>query len=132
MTVTLLFALLVCRDEIQVTPLSGSDGWVVLADTDRFGGCYQTARLNYMAAAGHRAIRGHEIASWNPPETFGRWERECQWRTDCWHALQAALDVEGYSRDTRLHYLNTLRFLLGEDAYWQGVMPSPFPAYRGN
>jgi hypothetical protein len=55
---------------------------------------------------------------------------ETEYLYHCWEALSAAQGAEGNDCDTRRQGLERLRELLGEEAYYQGVMPPSVPVWR--
>jgi len=108
---------------------------VLLTDAHWFPADYDSALAMRRMAWTHRQTMKDEIQSWNPPEVFVVWERDMEWRRACWDALEDAKssgpDAVDISRNAwRIQRLSRLRSLLGDAAYFAGLMPDPFPSYR--
>ena len=130
--------------------LQGSDREIVLCDVYRFGASREIVYAMYRTAQSHKAAMAGEVMSWNHPEAFGWWDRDCDHRIRCRSKLDDAFRVgrniwsynlgpEGYyvatadfSRDVawRLQCLYDLRAMIGKEAFAAGWMPDPFPQYR--
>lgn len=130
--------------------LQQSDREIVMCDVYRFGATRETAYAMYLTSRTHYREMADEIRSWNHPEAFGWWERDCERRIKCWSKLDDAFRIGNalwtygpgpdghflawpdFSRDVayRLSCLYDLRALIGREAFEAGVMPSPFPEYK--
>jgi hypothetical protein len=67
----------------------------------------------------------------NLQDVVRRWERECQWRSRAWYLLDDVIHCPQYTLEKKLQSLKELRDLIGEEAYYAGMMPQPTPSYRG-
>lgn len=117
---------------LHTTPQQQSDREIVLADALLFNVTYDYAKMQEFIARHHRDIKRPEVEAWNKPIKAWQWEREVEWRRDCWAELRDALD---YNRDeprvyVRLASLYRLRNLIGNEAFYAGAMPNPTPIYK--
>jgi hypothetical protein len=101
---------------------------VLLVDANAFGVQYEAAKMNYRTAVLHndKMERKMEIAF---PAWVGPWQSDMIQRRIAWRMLMQALD-ESSSDERRLDDLDTLRGIIGDEAYFLGVMPMPFPSYE--
>jgi hypothetical protein len=130
--------------------LQQSDREIALCDIHKFGESRETAYAMYRMASLHKSTMEKEVQSWNHPEAFGWWERDCERRIRCWSKLDDAFRIgnamwsynvgpDGEYQSTvdfandvahRLRCLYDLRAMIGKEAFEAGVMPDPFPQYR--
>lgn len=121
------------RFVIETTPRIDTDREIVPIDATLFGVDQAYAHRMIEMARQHRSFFCDEVKSWNSPLRHWQWERECDWRSDCWYQLSRSLEPnagrwESYSY--RLDALYRLRDLIGHEAFYAGQMPSPIPQYR--
>jgi len=116
---------------LMTTPLQGSKNRTVLVEAYQFGVDYHVAKQLRDDAVNHTRDDGmfHRVWLWNGKRAAYQWRDEVEWRSKCWECLCDALDCEYYFF-YRLHALERLYDLLGDEAYWAWAMPCPTPQYR--
>lgn len=131
------------REMLLHLPVIGTSREVVAADVRRFRvTTHADAVRQLQFAREHERSMDTEVKTYNSPAKYWRWKAECEWRQECWQKLAWALDddVLYYGRintpqpsntvASRVMALESLRELLGDDAFWLGQMPLPIPSYR--
>lgn len=115
----------------MTTPLQGSHRRVVLADAYTFGTTYHEAMDNRKRSYTHRSSDEWKasVFTWNGSCGLIQWEREMEWRHRCWDAIEDALNSR-LDPCQRLHRLETLYDLLGEELFNARWLPTPTPNYR--
>ena len=116
---------------LNTTPLQGSSRNCILADAYGFAVGYEQSMHYRRLAWQHSACDEiyQTVLNANGSAKARQWREETYWRYCCWSALEDALDLN-LSPAFRLHQLESLYELLGEDAYLQRAMPTPTPSYR--
>lgn len=126
-------------EQLMQTPVIGTSREIVAADVRLFRVLNVTeARWHYYEACAHERTFDDEVRTYNRSAKYWQWKNECAWRQNCWRALIDALDPSCYQwphRDReaiacRVHALEQLRRLLGDEAFWAGQMPCPIPSYN--
>lgn len=115
---------------VENTPLQGSDRQVILSDAYRFGVGFHQARALWRLSEKHKSLMRDEVQWNNSPKAFAQWECEVQWRARCWYLLDDAVNCPELGIVRKLQSLNELRCLIGDEAFYAGIMPAPIPRYR--
>jgi hypothetical protein len=148
------------RQSLMEIPLSGSNGFVAACDMNRFRSHIEAAPDITGIIFHHKSLMSAEIRAWNNEDAYGSWERDIDTRLSAWRALSSlyylgfergttydtveTLHESGYTEiryvsrrctarediDAILGNLNSLRALIGDQNYLDGIMPPIFPSYR--
>ena len=120
------------------------DSPVILADVRAFGVSHDAAEAVKCSSHSARIAMEAEVRCWNPPDVYRTYLTECEWRRMAWQLLTESLREEkswgpwwadGWDRQSpvinrRLRSADDLRRHIGDEAFFAGVMPSPFVTYR--
>ena len=66
-----------------------------------------------------------------PSELYDRWDKEMDWRYECWNYLDDVVNGHryGWTTEKKRYSLARLRDLLGDERFYSGWMPPPVPSY---
>lgn len=102
---------------------------VCLTDAGRFPVDRASCRAIWKLTCTHPGRMVDQVATWNTPDALQAWREETHWRERCWNFLDDVLYMD-WTPDRKLQSLARLRALLGDEAYFAGWMPAPFPNYN--